>query len=156
MPEGDSNLYFHNILRICPECIKIGYHSIFHQFSLVHRCPFHNVSLVEGCPKCSKVMYYTLSDKETKEPFRCKCGHLLFSLENGQRYPSAWEKMNVENQSKPLKYWIIFNLENVHEKIVLYFHQNTDLSKKFWIDGIHLRSNISYLSKLVNLHFTDT
>ena len=56
LPEGDSPLYFHNILRFCPECIKIGYHSIFHQFTLVHRCPFHNVSLVQGCPKCNRRM----------------------------------------------------------------------------------------------------
>ncbi|MHA6251161.1 TniQ family protein [Oceanobacillus sp. CAU 1775] len=129
MEEGSSNLYFHSHLKICPECIKIGYHSIFHQFSLVHSCPFHNISLVEGCPECSRVMYYRLSDKDTKEPFRCKCGHLLFSLEKGQRYPSAWKKLNVENQSTPLKYWIMFNLEGVHDKIALYFHQNIDLQK---------------------------
>lgn len=130
LPEGSSKLYFHSRLRLCPECIKIGYHSIFHQFSLLSRCPFHNLSLVEGCPKCDREIYYRLSDQNTKEPFRCKCGHLLFFLKKGQRYPTAWKTMNLENQSKPLKYWILFNLGNVHERIFLYFRHDVSVLKK--------------------------
>ncbi|MEB2493832.1 hypothetical protein SOP93_22125 [Peribacillus frigoritolerans] len=150
---GDQHYFFHKLLKLCPECIKIGYHSIFHQFSLIHRCPFHNVSLVEGCPKCKRKMSYHLSDKDTMEPFRCKCGHLLFSLKNGQRYPSSWEKMNLQNQSKPLKYWITFNLENVHEKIFLYFQPDLDLQKNEGVMEFILEAiSPSYKTNQSDLH----
>jgi hypothetical protein len=33
--------FIRNELYICPECIKVGLHSLFHQFKLLHECPYH-------------------------------------------------------------------------------------------------------------------
>lgn len=32
----------------CPECDKLGYHSWMFQYSLVRKCPIHNIPLIEG------------------------------------------------------------------------------------------------------------
>ncbi|MGC4379222.1 hypothetical protein WD019_20245 [Fictibacillus sp. Mic-4] len=167
--KDDQQLYFHTILKLCPKCIKIGYHSIFHQFSLVHRCPFHNVSFVEGCPKCKRTMFYQLTDRYTKEPFQCKCGHLLFSLKNGQRYPVAWKQMSIQNQFNPLKYWITFNLNNVHEKFFLNIHPDSDLQKndgvmEFILEAVssnyktnrsEIHRKVTFSSRICNLQLKD-
>jgi hypothetical protein len=37
----DDFHWFHGNLKWCDECLQYGYHSIFHQFVLLHHCPFH-------------------------------------------------------------------------------------------------------------------
>lgn len=45
-------------VRLCPLCIKNGYHSYLHQFTLISKCPFHSVELINGCPSCGRQQPY--------------------------------------------------------------------------------------------------
>lgn len=81
MPRFDKNdFYFRKYLSICPECIKYGYHSIFHQMVFVTECPFHSFKLVNECPECRRSIVYQLSDKYTSSPFVCLCGYSYIDL----------------------------------------------------------------------------
>lgn len=44
----------HAGLRLCPICIRAGYHSVAHQLVGLARCPFHGAQLTSVCPKCSR------------------------------------------------------------------------------------------------------
>jgi hypothetical protein len=48
----DPRLVFHDGLRYCAECMKLGWHSILFQHRLVRRCPVHRCTLRIGCPRC--------------------------------------------------------------------------------------------------------
>lgn len=39
-------------LRNCPDCARIGYHSVLYQYPWVRRCPLHDRELVTSCPVC--------------------------------------------------------------------------------------------------------
>lgn len=43
-------------VRICPACIRVGYHSTVHQLSGLARCPIHDLALRDTCPQCSHSM----------------------------------------------------------------------------------------------------
>lgn len=65
-----------NELRICPDCISHGYHSIFHQVLCIDRCPIHETPLLDTCPECRKVIPVAT---EQGEPFECPtCQHRLW------------------------------------------------------------------------------
>lgn len=44
--------WLHQSLRFCPVCLEAGYHSIWHQFVLLHVCPLHGCSLTQLCQSC--------------------------------------------------------------------------------------------------------
>lgn len=81
-----TNMWFKKELCFCPECIKLGYHSLLHQFIYNNNeCFIHKIELNNCCPKCGNLIPYGLS-KEFKYPFRCKCGHKLFDLQFDEAY----------------------------------------------------------------------
>ncbi|ULL16366.1 VOC family protein [Paenibacillus sp. H1-7] len=53
------------------------YHSWLHQFSLVKRCPIHQIDLADSCPRCFKKIPFMLSDKGLSDAFTCICGYKL-------------------------------------------------------------------------------
>lgn len=61
--------------RFCPECIKLGYHSIFHQLNLYDKCIFHHIDLETHCPNCNKVNTYSLKSTPVVKAFSCNCGY---------------------------------------------------------------------------------
>jgi len=70
-----ASSWFYSYLRWCPECLKIGFHSVFHQFKLLNHCPFHLKKVVDRCPECHQQFNYIFTDKEFNGPFLCKCGY---------------------------------------------------------------------------------
>ncbi|WP_404450219.1 TniQ family protein [Sutcliffiella horikoshii] len=66
--------YFSAFLRLCPLCIEKKYHSTLHQFNLIKKCPFHQLSLFTNCPKCNENFPYILEDNSFSLDYRCKCG----------------------------------------------------------------------------------
>jgi hypothetical protein len=67
--------YLRDELFFCSECIKIGLHSLFHQFKSLNECPYHQIRLHKGCLNCNQQIPFELTDQYTKEPFRCKCSY---------------------------------------------------------------------------------
>lgn len=61
-------------VRVCPICIKIGYHSYLHQFTLISKCPFHSVELISGCPSCDKQQPYKRVIPNYSL-YLCSCGY---------------------------------------------------------------------------------
>lgn len=106
--------YIRNELFFCPECIKIGFHSLFHQFKLLHECPYHQITLHSGCPCCNQSIPFELTDDFTQEPFRCKCGHSF--IEINKRIPifSIWKQISLKKlRTTEAISWINLNEEQV-------------------------------------------
>ncbi|WP_455542540.1 hypothetical protein [Intestinibacter sp.] len=103
----DIEKYIVTDLRICPECIKYGYHSIFHQLNLFKRCLFHDSSLMVRCPKCGESYSYNLRYDITRG-FICKCGYNYLKTTN------SFDLINIWNQNSTINYDIntFYNIRN--------------------------------------------
>ncbi|MCE5169695.1 hypothetical protein LQV63_10255 [Paenibacillus profundus] len=65
-------------LAYCKICIRKGYHSIYHQLTFIHNCPFHpRAKLYEACQICNGRFRYVLNDKFN--PYSCECGAKIFN-----------------------------------------------------------------------------
>lgn len=53
--------YLNEELHYCPDCMKIGYHSYFHQFKFMTKCIFHNTLLIKAVDDQSIPALYKLS-----------------------------------------------------------------------------------------------
>ncbi|UQZ87521.1 hypothetical protein SK3146_06823 [Paenibacillus konkukensis] len=71
-------------LRWCELCIKNGYHSWLHQFTLIQHCPFHRKWLDDTCPSCYNKIPFLLSDDMLGDPFTCRCGFQLATFSETQ------------------------------------------------------------------------
>lgn len=93
------------ILRVCPECIALGFHCIAHQIEGLRRCPIHNIDLVSSCPSCG-------SSLQMFEPcarfsaFRCpKCKKSL--MNDAVPRPASEEvRAQVMTHIEPLISWL--------------------------------------------------
>ncbi|ANB72762.1 hypothetical protein AYM40_10605 [Paraburkholderia phytofirmans OLGA172] len=47
------SLLFSDRPRLCQRCLRNGYHSTWHQFQLLDRCPLHDEELTTRCLSCS-------------------------------------------------------------------------------------------------------
>ncbi|MBX3234697.1 MAG: hypothetical protein KF814_00975 [Nitrospiraceae bacterium] len=63
-------------LRICPKCVKNGFHTPFHQLIFIPDCPLHQIPLLEVCGDCGKpTPQYSLSKQACSTPYGCaECG----------------------------------------------------------------------------------
>lgn len=41
-----------DVVRWCPECLRVGYHAVWFQLGALKDCPLHGVPLEESCPHC--------------------------------------------------------------------------------------------------------
>ncbi|WP_429345206.1 hypothetical protein [Paraburkholderia sp. GAS42] len=106
-----ANLLFADSVRVCYSCLADGYHSVWHQFRLLRRCPIHDSELGDECAHCEgklslKMNYYgTLND----EPLlRCpKCGgapaYRQFSIDRYSAFRA--QASRVEKAFAPLQQW---------------------------------------------------
>ncbi|MDQ0914663.1 hypothetical protein [Paenibacillus sp. V4I5] len=109
--------FFHDTFVYCQICMSEGHHSLFHQFKLLRKCPFHMCELIYNCPNCkNKIRYMLLRDKELK-PFMCICGHLLFRRSVG--WINLWSTKRIINDPLLLE-WL--NHSNRGRR--LYFYEN--------------------------------
>lgn len=101
--ENDSNLFFDKLcnnlnlekyiiskLRYCPKCIKIGYHSIFHQLNFFDDCVFHNIKLKSKCPNCKVENPYLVKFSKATHAFSCECGYSYISETNVLNLFNLW------------------------------------------------------------------
>lgn len=64
-------------LRICPECIALGFHCIAHQLEGIRICPMHDIALTSACPVCGKSLVRFVPNAWFK---RFQCPHCKESL----------------------------------------------------------------------------
>lgn len=122
--------YCRDQLYFCPICIKRGFHSLFHQFKLLHVCPYHLIPLLNSCPKCSQIQPFELTNKHSKGPFQCDCGYSFMDLESSDSFIRLWEITSLsELKSDQLKIWINLNDEQVSRLGNSYFHHQIDLEQ---------------------------
>lgn len=83
-------------LRRCPDCIRLGYHFIFHQVRALHTCPLHHVPLREHCARCAAHLAYELGSSKVHGPISCPtCAAPLLPVTRGG-YPSTGAITNQE------------------------------------------------------------
>lgn len=44
-------------IKICPECLARGYHSLFFELGFIDTCPWHHRTLEEACADCLRAVY---------------------------------------------------------------------------------------------------
>ncbi|MBB3112119.1 hypothetical protein FHS18_004197 [Paenibacillus phyllosphaerae] len=120
------NEYVRERLTWCPVCIKSGYHSILHQFKLIHKCPFHNVTLDFQCKECNQDYPYSLNDSFFSEPFQCRCGAKLIS-EYEVNYFSMWSSFKPELTCHIVQKWLSYYEQDIKEEMI--FFRETDIEK---------------------------
>lgn len=78
--EYPKEQWFDRDFRYCPECIRVGYHSLYHQLAFAENCGIHrNVKLQTTCPNCKDKMSFVIQSKIGKSPFSCcNCGYKLY------------------------------------------------------------------------------
>lgn len=89
--------YFRKDLGFCPECLKLGYHSLFHQYTLLESCPFHGTTLLFRCPNCRQTIPFELNFAFFQIPFCCKCGYSFSSHGGRRKFLERWSQ-------SPLRY----------------------------------------------------
>jgi len=64
-----------DLFRYCPLCLECGYHSFWHQFSMLWLCPIHHIELRTRCHSCNAdCPNYPTSKKLFDRPYYCaKC-----------------------------------------------------------------------------------
>lgn len=115
MPKFDNNdLYFDKYLKVCPECIKFGYHSIFHQLTFISECPFHGSKLINECPDCKRIIVYQLNDRYTSSPFVCLCGYSYINMSMFREYIRAWYQMHgIKIVTEKINHWLDINKDHI-------------------------------------------
>lgn len=141
---------YNNFLRkhiaFCPECIKVGYHSIFHQVTLINRCPFHNVKLINECPQCKKNIPYFINNLMLNNFFSCSCGYSFYKLKDYISVTQSWHVSNNFEIILPnLIKWININSESIN--IINSFNFNNQLS----MQNAHVM--IDYILSTLNREF---
>lgn len=122
--------FFSSILRTCPECMKNGFHSIYHQISVLDTCPYHEIKLMDKCPVCNREHYYEISDKNFQSAFQCVCGYFYGSGEMDYNFTKKWSKNYIgKTKDNNLLYWLDMKKEQEHEPRKVYFDNKVALSK---------------------------
>lgn len=95
-PIYDYSFFFRDTIAYCPTCMENGFHSIFFQFKLIKKCPYHDILLLKECPACFAKIPYELSDLNTLEPFQCKCEYRFFKPQSKLLFSNEWVSSNLD------------------------------------------------------------
>jgi TniQ len=129
--------YIRDELYFCPMCIKKGFHSLFHQFSLMHECPYHQITLQRGCPNCKVSIPFELSDSHTNEPFRCKCDYSFLDPAIQDLLVPKWEQFSL-NQLKSKEILSLLNITSEQTERLKGFHIPLNLNLEEYPDLLKL------------------
>lgn len=141
--------YVRDELFFCPECIKTGFHSLFHQFKLLHECPYHRIRLHQGCLKCNQPIPFELTDQYTKEPFRCKCGHSFLDHKEEKCYSLNWKPVSLcEIKLEKVNTWINLDDNLIARLKSFHFPLNLDMEE--------CKGLFDYILFVLNQKYPDT
>lgn len=128
LPITHYESYIRTMLTYCPKCIKNGYHSIFHQITLIDTCPFHDSPLYHHCPKCHNEIPYKISDKATHSPFVCICKYCFLGKDPILYFTEKWKAKNKQIKSPHLNTWL--NLSEQQKKWVKKIYIYNDVAEQ--------------------------
>lgn len=138
--------FIKNELNWCPECIKFGYHSIWHQNIFFNRCFIHNIELVYHCPRCKNVLYYLFIETTTFQIFKCQCGYTLIN-EDLEIYFTHWNKKHI-TISRENNNWLNLNLDITYKNWILYYgYSAMNLCRKTF--------RYDFLRNVIQLYYLD-
>lgn len=67
-----GSMFFSKRLKVCPLCFGAGFHSIWHQLTLLEYCPIHACKLIQNCQECDSIFgEYRFSAELFKVPYHC-------------------------------------------------------------------------------------
>lgn len=96
----DKEYYTLSQTRYCPECAKLGYHSVIHQLSFMDKCFIHNQKLVFLCD-CEYSSALVWKCKEHL-PFSCvKCGAKMPYPEVSDGIMNKWKNEIIFSKLVP-------------------------------------------------------
>lgn len=123
LPVRNIENYVRRTLSFCPECIKEGHHSLFHQIKLFTKCPYHDVSLQQRCPKCHSQIPYKLSFDWSTAAFKCKCGYSFINSEMKHNFIDKWYNRPASKIVIPeISKWINMVREDHNKLRKVYFN----------------------------------
>jgi hypothetical protein len=99
-----ANNFSYSKVRICPICIRYGYHSYLHQFTLLSKCPFHSIKLISNCPACHIQQPY----KRVNPNFSlyiCQCGY-EFTTEKSKKINEPYTSQIFDLSKSSLISWL--------------------------------------------------
>lgn len=118
--------WFRRTFTYCPECMKYGYYSIYHQLVFTQHCFIHeDVHLQETCPSCGEKISYEIQSKRGIIPFSCHCGHRLFEGDTLEIF-NLWENPVLKRKKKNLLFRKTAHNYSVilpHDKDSMYWNQ---------------------------------
>ena len=127
-------------IRYCPECMKNGFHAVFHQYAFLSICPIHKVHLIDRCLKCDTLHQYGILINSNKA-YTLPCGYVLY--EKG-----LYEAINDWTKPFDIKNYQWFNSKAFRDnKILLYSdaYKENDLNE----DMVELlKSKLSYQNNI--------
>ncbi|MET3289261.1 UNVERIFIED_CONTAM: hypothetical protein ABID98_001831 [Brevibacillus sp. OAP136] len=123
-------------LAFCIECLKKGFHSLFHQWKLLNYCPFHMTPLTFSCPVCHQHYLYEVTDIGFHSAFVCKCGKSHIEDHYVRFFYKNWGRDLVINCNK-LNAWLSFDEPQKQKLQIIHFFTEQDLHKTpTLLDGI--------------------
>jgi hypothetical protein len=79
---GLEDILLSRSFRLCPMCIQAAFHSYWHQFVLLDRCPIHLVKLTDKCTHCGLPLpLYSFNKDLLARPYICaSCGQSMAGI----------------------------------------------------------------------------
>ncbi len=137
----DEHYFLRKDVHYCTECIKIGYHSIFHQISLFNKCVYHKVELKNKCPKCGLTIPYEINSKQSSnyEAFKCLCGYVFYEEKKACNFMSTW----YQNEPLIIQAKELTNLFTINSK-------QKEMLDQFMFSDFFIKGHSSQFTKYIN------
>ncbi|REE67302.1 hypothetical protein A8990_1437 [Paenibacillus taihuensis] len=125
----------------CDDCLSMGYHSLFHQFIFLNKCPFHLSPLSNSCKYCGGMFSCDKHNHKSKNGFQCSCSN--YFVEPKFNTWSDWQ-MNLTIKNTLVERWVTMDL-NAYNRINKSFFYvpaliNMDAPLQFLLDFGNKRS----------------
>lgn len=127
LPIRDASLYYHKSLTYCLRCIQAGHHSLFHQSTLIDRCPYHATKLRNKCPSCKREIPYMINDSWSKSPFTCLCGYSFLKGSSYRAITRRWREPRKPILIPELTEWLCIDKDETQKVQRTYSHEETAL-----------------------------
>ena len=99
LTSNSTNIRRIGFTKFCPECRKLGYHSVWHELACIDSCFIHGCSLSRKCETCGEELRPRL-----RSPNHCSNGHEILERPNDRRNFEI-ARSRVKTRSQQLLTW---------------------------------------------------
>ncbi|WP_277584423.1 hypothetical protein [Psychrobacillus antarcticus] len=104
----------------CPDCLKSGFHSIFHQIKFFDYCAFHpNQKLLNECINCNKMMPEYIINKGKTTAFHCSCGYSFLVSDHIKTVFKSWQFQPIPKE-RIIASWLELDKVATHKYSFIY------------------------------------